>query len=267
MTRRSPCLAALSSLAWWSSSALAQLPTLPEEPPAEAAAPAPAAPAQPPPPLAVPPSPSERAPSVLRGPLRFGAELGWRGQRITSAGYDPYSRDDWHGFSSLSGWFVAWRSGPWSVAATAGWDVGVSTAAARGQETSLALHRLWLAPEGRMQLGRLGHVLLRVGPSVWHMRGQLSDDGLAAPLVRRPWKVGADAALGARARVLELRDARGAWSVGYVGLELGYSYVPKISQQLDPKPSAVEPRDVRGLRLPTLDASGVTVRLAVSGAF
>ena len=247
------------------------LPSLPSDAQPPQGPPPPSEPPPPQVPLAPAPVPyaaeAPRAPIVPRGAARFGAELGWRTQRIASAGYDPFSRDDWHGFSSLSGWYVAVTRAPLALAATGGWDVGVSSAAARGQGTSLAMHRLWVAPEARIDLARLGHLLLRAGPSVWHMRAELSDAGLDAPLVRRPWKVGGDVAVGARARALELRDERGAWLLGFVGAELGYAYVPKVDMQLDPKKSAVSPRDVRGVRLPDLDASGVTVRLTISGAF
>ncbi|MCC6646982.1 MAG: hypothetical protein IT374_15585 [Polyangiaceae bacterium] len=258
--------AALSLVAASAAGQSSDLPALP------AGAPVPLAP--PPAPGVYAPAPPEPAPVVSPAPpgppraaLRFGAEVGWRTQRITSRGYDPFSRDDWHGFSSISGWYVALTRGPWSLAATGGWDLGMSTSTAREQPTSLMMHRLWAAPEARLQVARLGHLLLRAGPSVWHLRAELDDEGLVAPLVRRPWKVGADVAAGARARVVEFRDPRGAWLVGFVGAEAGYAYVPKVDLGLAPKARDVEPRDVRGLRLPSLDASGLTVRLTVSGAF
>lgn len=197
----------------------------------------------------------------------FGAELGWRAQRIKSAGYDPFSSDDWQGFLSVSGWFSPFARGPLSVAATAGWDFGSSASFARSQPTHLALHRLWAAPEGRLQLGDLGHVFIRVGPSVWHMRAELVDGGLSAPLVRRPWLVGADAAVGGRARVLDLRDERGTWMLGFLGLELGYAYVPTVRMDMRPKSDAVAPRDVGGVRLPDFGASGFTARLTASTSF
>src|SRR4029077_16623470 len=91
-------------------------------------------------------------------------ETGYRGSFVPSAGFDPFSTNDFLPQFSLSASRTLFSQGPFSFAAGLAWDYGASSARARGDATSLTMHRLTAPLEGRLHFVPWGYAFVRAAP-------------------------------------------------------------------------------------------------------
>ena len=131
------------------------------------------------------------------------------------------------------------------------------------------MHRLWAGLEGRYALAPIPWLVpfVRVTATGLHERAELDDPGSPRPLVRRPWSVGADASLGARALLARIGDDEWPFARMWVGLEAGYAYAPEVTMSFAPKPSDSDPRETGTTTLPSLRPGGPMMRVSFAMTF
>lgn len=246
--------------------AFAQEPdAVPPPPPPAVEQPAPARPAQvaaPPPTVVVvvPDLPRPEPPSTPDVNLGVGV----RGMLLPSAGFDPYSSNDFMAMSALTAGLTVLRFGRASITLSAEWNVGTRSGLARGQETSLTLHRLAGVAETRYQLGRRFFLAVKVSPAAFHARASLDDPSIERPLVSRTWTWSLEAA-GGLGLLLGSTGQRGAKF--WLNLDLGYTFAGETKVELSPAADDQDPRRYGTVAMPTLRPSGATSRLGVFVAF
>jgi hypothetical protein len=221
---------------------------------------APSSPA-PPPPGASPDAPRSPRPRPLTH--RFGFQLGLRTTNITDGGFDPYAESNGFGQASFVGTFTPWRTLPFSVHLVGEYDIGVNDSEARGDKTSLSMHRIALGLEGRYEpISRL-YFYARVAPSALHLRGTIDDIPLGAKLAARTWTWGLDTSGGAAIRLGNGGNDADPIVTFWLTVDLGYTFAGEAEMVYHP----VEVNDEEGRRfgdvtLPPIRPNGFVTRFA-----
>ncbi|HEV3191438.1 MAG TPA: hypothetical protein VGY54_13110, partial [Polyangiaceae bacterium] len=86
-----------------------------------------------------------------------------------------FSTQDYLAQVSMMASRTLFARGHYSFASGIGWDYGGSGATARGDTTSLTMHRLNVPLEGRVHFGRWGYGFLRAAPGVAVLSTQIED--------------------------------------------------------------------------------------------
>src|SRR5262249_34334300 len=123
-------------------------------------------------------------------------ELGYRGEFVTSPGYNPFSTQDYFSQVSMTASRTVYVRGPFSFAPGIAWDYGKSAATARGDATALDVRRLVVALEGRAHFGTWGYAFLRLAPGVALENAEVDDPSSPAPLTRSRWLAAGDVSAG-----------------------------------------------------------------------
>ena len=186
---------------------------------------------------------------------------------IASAGLDPFATDDSVGQLSLAAGPTLLRSGPVSIAALAEWDYGSREATARGDKTSLTMHRIGVGLESRFQLARRLMLFARVSPAAVNLRGTIEDAGLARPLVSRSWNWSLDTTGGVAVMFASTGPREAPTSRFWFTGELGYGFAGQSAMSFAPEADAADPSKYGSIMLPALRPSGVLGRLAVAVSF
>lgn len=210
-------------------------------------------------PVAEQPLPPERVsrPEVVLG-------VGVRGSILRSAGFDPYLNTDFFAQSSLLAGLTIVRAGPASIGLFANWDFGARNAMARGQEASLAMHRLVGGAETRLYLHRRFFFDAKLAGVAYHLRGAIQDTSLDRPLVSRTWTWGLDVSGGMG---VVLTGVRGGGPRLYLTLDLGYTFAGDAAMSYAPTEDAEDTRKYGSVRLPSIKPSGATSRLGIALGF
>jgi hypothetical protein len=132
---------------------------------------------------------------------RFGVYVGFRAMNITSPGYDVYSENDAFVQNSLGFSFAPWRSRSTSLHIVAEWNIGSSSAYARGAQTDLVVNRLALGLEGRWMPRSRFYLYAKLVPSAVHIGGKIDDYEAGVTLESSSWTIGLDTSLGAALRL------------------------------------------------------------------
>jgi len=191
-------------------------------------------------------------------------EVGLRGTLIPNPGFDPYASNDFLLQASAGAGLTVVRMGNASILLFAEYDGGTRRATARGQEASLALHRIGGAAETRFQLGRRFYLAARVAPAALHLRGSITDPTLDRPLVSRNWTWGLDASGGA-GLLLGRVGARGARF--WLTLDFGYRFAGESQMSYAPVASDEDPRKYGSVMLPAIRPAGPTSRMTFAVSF
>jgi len=152
-------------------------------------------------------------------------EVGYRGVFVTNPGFGPFSKQDYFSGAALvlSRTLVALSRSSFAIGL--GWDYGSSQATARGDDTSLSVHRVMVPLDGRVHFGPFGYAFVRIAPGVAYERIELDDPSAPFPLVKARWLFSTDASVGYAIPVVPLpaRSASGprVWIQG----DAGYSWV------------------------------------------
>jgi hypothetical protein len=218
--------------------------------------------------VVAPASAAGEEPSLERprpaSPPVWEAELAYRANLITSAGFDPFSTNDAFGQVSLAGATTFFTEGRLSLSAGVGWDYGHTESTARGSTSALTLHRLSIPLTARYALTPRFRLFARAAPGAAWAKARIDDASAPAPLVASEWMPSADVSGGAAYRfAVSGRGLVGWW----LGAEGGYGWTPSMQLALAPDLPDGDPRHTGPVDLGTLSMRGPYVRVAVSLAF
>jgi hypothetical protein len=276
MKRALPISFALAALSL-STTALAQTPAEDEPAPAAAPEPAPAppprrsfpalrrAPALPSFPAVERPAPRDEGPEGWATP-EVSIAAGLRGMFIPGAGYEPYSSKGTLFQFALAAGLTVVRAGNASLMIFAEWDAGPSSARARGDDASIAIHRLGGGIEGKYQLARRFYLSAKLAPAAYYLSGSISDVGLPRPLIARSWTWGFDVSGGA-GLLMGTAGRRAAPTRFWLTLDLGYAFAGSAAMNFAPGASEDDPRRFGTVMLPALKPAGAIGKLAMAISF
>lgn len=208
-------------------------------------------------------APSQRASRVPEVNLAFG----FRSMFIPSAGLDPFSSNDAFTQVSLAAGPTVLRRGAVSFAALAQWDFGKLDDRARGAASELAIHRLGVGLESRLQLARRLALFAKVAPAAVHASASLGDPGSDHPLVSRSWSWALDTTAGAAFMFASTGPRAAPTSRWWLTGEAGYGFAGEIAMSFQPEPDEEDPRTSGAITLPALRPSGAMLRFAVAVSF
>ncbi|MDP9151308.1 MAG: hypothetical protein M3O36_15400 [Myxococcota bacterium] len=205
-------------------------------------------------------------------------ELGYRGNFVTDAGFNPFSTEDYLSQVSVAASRTVLLRRHVSFAVGLAWDYGKSTASARGDATSLEVHRLTVPLEGRLHFGALGYVFARAAPGLAMERAEVNDPSApcpqvpstgscAVPLTQSRWLFATDVSAGyayplwSRTETLELVPR--IW----LQAEGGYGWILTQRVRLSPDLPSGDARLASGIDLASLTMRGAFFRVAAAISF
>ena len=188
-------------------------------------------------------------------------ELGVRSTFVTDPGFDPFSTDNVLTQFSLGVARTLWAEDRVSFAPGVIWDYGERSATARGQNASLATHRLALSLEGRYHLFPWVYGLVRLAPGAVRQSMELEDSGAPASFVAKRWGFAFDASAGAAFLLGPHGEASASPVRWWLAAEGGYSYASSASLVLHPDLADNDPHRAGDLDLGTLAMRGGFVRV------
>jgi hypothetical protein len=199
-------------------------------------------------------------------PPVWEAELAYRANLVTSAGYDPFSTNDAFGQVSLAGAATFFTQGRTSFSAGVGWEYGDTGSTARGSTSSLTMHRLSIPLTARYALTPRLRLFARAAPGAAWVKARVNDPSGPAPLVASEWMPSADLSGGAAYRFAVSKAGKG--SLGWwISAEGGYGWTPSMQLALAPDLPDGDPRQTGPVDVGALTMRGPYVRMAVSLAF
>ena len=193
--------------------------------------------------------------------------LGFRAMVMPSAGLDPYAADNSVVQLSLAAGPTLLRRGPVSIAALAEWNFGNKNSTARGDATSLTMHRIGLGLESRLQLASRWMIFAKLAPAAVNLRGTITDAGLDRPLVSRSWSWALDTTAGAAVLFARTGPREATTSRFWFTGELGYGFAGQSDMIYAPEANEDDPRKYGSIMLPALRPSGALMRLSMLVSF
>jgi hypothetical protein len=183
-------------------------------------------------------------------------ELGYRGVFVTNPGYNPFSSSDYFSGLSMAASHTIGTRGRLSFALGVSWDYGKSGTVARGDATSLDVHRLTVPLEGRAHFGRWGYAFLRVAPGAAMEHAELDDSSAPSALTKTRWLFTTDASAGYAFPVVPFVMQPGRSPRVWLQGDFGYSWI--ADQRLDLSPN---------VDLGTLGLRGAFFRVAAAVSY
>jgi hypothetical protein len=193
--------------------------------------------------------------------------LGFRTMIMPSAGLDPYAADNTVLQLSLAAGPTLLRRGPVSIAAMGEWNFGTRESTARGDTTSLTMHRLGVGLETRFQLASRFMIFAKLAPAAVNLRGTIMDPGVSRPLVSRSWSWALDTTAGAAVMFARTGPREAPTSRFWFTSELGYGFAGQSDMIYAPEADPADPRKYGSIMLPGLRPSGALMRLAMLVSF
>ncbi len=215
------------------------------------------------------PAPEETpaAPAADAHKAMWRFELGYRGAFVTSPGYGPFSTDDYFSQVSVAASRTVLVRGRFSFAPGLAWDYGTTSATARGDITSLTMHRLGVPLEGRMHVARLGYAFVRVAPGVVLTAAEVQDPSAPAALSKNRWLMAADASAGYAWLAWSRPEGPGPMARLWLQGEAGYGWVATERLDLAPDLASGSSQRASGADLGALAMRGVFFRAAAAVSF
>lgn len=140
-------------------------------------------------------------PAVPVRPHRFGVYLGMRATNVKNAGYDPYSYSDALVQNAVGVSFSPWKTQPFSLHFLAEWNMGVSSADARGYSSELTVNRIALGAEIRWMPKSRFYLFGKIVPALAHLGAEINDWDLGVTLESSSWTPMVDLSAGAALRL------------------------------------------------------------------
>ena len=193
--------------------------------------------------------------------------FGFRVMNVTSAGLDPFATDNGVAQLSLAAGPTLLKRGPVSIAALAEWDYGTLDATARGDKTSLTMHRLGVGLETRFQLAYRLMMFAKLSPAAVNLRGTIDDPGFSRQLVSRTWSWSLDTTGGLAVMFASTGPRTAPTSRLWFTGELGYGFAGQSDMVFAPETDAEDPRKYGSVMLPALRPSGALGRMAMMVSF
>ncbi len=205
-------------------------------------------------------------------------ELGYRGNFITDAGLNPFSTQDYFGQVSMVASRTIVARGRFSFAPGIGWDYGKSGATARGDVTSLEVHRIVVPLEGRMHFGGWGYAFVRAAPGIAVENAEVNDptaicaqtaslEGCAAPLTKSRWLFATDISAGYAYPVWARKDVSELAPRIWLQADGGYGWIVGQRLALATDLASGDPRLASGVDLGTLTMRGAFFRATAAVSF
>ena len=193
------------------------------------------------------------------------AWLGVRNDYVHDSSFDLFADNDALTVFSVGAGRTVWASGNLSVAALGLWEIGSRSAQTRGNEMSLRVQRLELAPEVRYHLHYRLYGFGRLGLGAERVHATLDNELFNGELVSNSWSFAGDLAGGAAIQFVgnpagEKRSPR-AWFVA----EGGYALVTNTTLSFEADGSA--PERAATDELGDLNLSAPFFRLALLGTY
>ncbi len=194
-------------------------------------------------------------------------ELGDRSNFVTDAGLNPFSAHDYLGQVSLAASRTLWTHGRFAFAPGVAWDYGRHDSNARGDATSLSVHRLEVLLEGRVHLGPWGYAFLRAAPGFALERAEVDDPTAPAALQKTRWLFATDVSAG-YAYPVWARDEPGKLPVSvWLQADGGFGWVVAQRLNLTPDLGSGDARPASGVDLGSLALNGAFFRAAAAIGF
>ena len=210
---------------------------------------------------------AERTSDKDRAPLGVGVQAGLRANVLPQRGLDPFARQNTLVQGSLGAGAVILRRNRFTLLAGPQWELGQTDATARGNATSLTLHRLTASLSAHYALWPWVHPYIRLAPGALHVRANVEDAALDAPFAVRTWTWTVDVAAGV---AIPLGQPSSFKSFPYrFGLiaEGGYGFSGLVTMKLTPRNEDAATRPFEALSLPDFRPSGAMFRIAAVASF
>jgi hypothetical protein len=195
-------------------------------------------------------------------------ELGYRGNFVREATFDPFSTQDYFGQVSLSGSRTIYSRGRFSFAPGFAWDYGKSGATARADMASIEVHRLVVPLEGRMHFGAWGYAFLRAAPGIAVVTAEVNDQALAnAPLTKSRALFATDLSAGYAYPLWPRENRTELMPRMWLQADGGYGSIATLGLNLTPDLSSGDQRIASGIDLGALTMRGAFFRMAAALSF
>jgi len=212
----------------------------------------------------------------LKAMWRF--ELGYRGNFVTDAGLNPFSTEDYFGQVSMAASRTIFSRGRFSFAPGIAWDYGKSGATARGDLTSLEVHRIVVPLEGRIHFREWGYAFVRAAPGVAVENAEVNDptaicaqaasqEGCAAPLTKSRWLFATDISAGYAYPVWARKDVSDLVPRIWLQADGGYGWIVGQRLNLATDLASGDPRLASGVDLGSLTMRGAFFRATAAVSF
>lgn len=202
-------------------------------------------------------------PAAQRWQLAAGA----RTSLVRSAGYDPFSANDVLAmFSTTALWALptkVTRVGRLTTAVGVSWEIGGTSAPARGADAKLDVMRGGLVLEERFSPSPWGYLFGRVSPAWMSVDASLRDAASPAALETSFSTISVDASLGLAAHLNAQSRGLGVWLLA----DSGYGWTPARALTLSPALPAGDADKAGTTSLGTLAPRGIFVRACLALTF
>lgn len=197
----------------------------------------------------------------------FGVYIGFRFLNLTHPGYDPYSESDALVQNALGFSFTPWKSERLQLHFLGEWNIGASTAYARGAQTDLLVNRIALGVEGRWMPKSRFYLYAKIVPSVVNLSGKIEDWDLGVDLESSSWAMVLDTSAGAALRLGTAGKAPGRTASFWLMMDWGYAFASQASMTFRPPEIEDEPRKFGSINLPGLRPGGFVTRASFGVTF
>lgn len=206
-------------------------------------------------------------PTMPVRPHRFGVYLGFRATNVKNPGYDPYSYSDALVQNAVGFSFSPWRTQPWSVHFLAEWNMGISSADARGYSSELTVNRLALGAELRWMPKSRFYLYGKVVPSLVYLGAEIDDWDLSVSLESSSWTPMVDLSAGAALRLGTAGKEPKRTVSFWLMMDWGYALAGQASMTFTPANIDDPTRTFGAVNLPGLRPGGFVTRTAFAITF
>jgi hypothetical protein len=202
------------------------------------------------------------------GPVHhwFAISTGLRNLWVLDPSFDPYAGDDRLTQATIAFDLRPVQLGPFGLGLTAEYDVGGRGATMRGARASIAVHRLALGAEARVELWRL-ELFARGTPAAIYADASVDDESFPRALDAGGWTWGVDATGGFRFRLGSAGRSDAPLARFWLSAEAGYAFAKAIDLRLSPAVDGDDPQAYGSVTLPSFQPRGVVNRIAFVVSF
>jgi hypothetical protein len=193
-------------------------------------------------------------------------DLGARTQYVSSAGLDPFKKNDAIPQLSLGASYAFWAHEQLSLAVVAGFDYSDWGAKARSADASLDLKRFTLGAEGRYHLLRVLALTGKLAPTLTRESAVLAT-GIGSDLKSTAWKGGFDVTAGAALEVFGYHSGASKRPRLWLTAEGGYGWTASNALELEPDEPSQAPQRTQALDLEDLSLSGPLFKISAALSF
>ena len=201
-----------------------------------------------------------------RADAPWEARIAYRGAFVESAGYAPFSTDDYFSQLTLGASRLVVSRGRFALTAGVDWDYGASDGSARGQSSWLDMNRFTAPLTIHYAIFSRFDVQATIAPGAAYLNGGVQDASAPAQLVTSAWVPCGDASAGV-AWALADSSIWGLPLVFRVTLESGYAWAGRMSLSMSPDLPTSDPRRTGATDLGELAMSGAFGRMGLAVAF